>query len=99
MRPLRRAPAPGTGKEGSAGDEDPLVYEVSASVLGEVRKAKALSKVSLKTPAESVTVNDLSQRLAALTKAEADLVAAGSIVRLERVEAEIFHVDTVLASA
>jgi valyl-tRNA synthetase len=82
-----------------AGAEDPLVYEVASSVLGEVRKAKALSKVSLKTPAERVTVDDLAERLHALGRAESDLLAAGSILKLERIEAEAFRVDTVLASA
>ena len=50
---------------------DPLVYEVAAEVLAEVRKAKSTQKVSLATPVASVHVVDTAERLAALEAARA----------------------------
>ena len=51
MRPLRRAPAPGTGKEGSAGDEDAptdaSVPAPSAVGVAEVSKEAGLTHGAL----------------------------------------------------
>jgi valyl-tRNA synthetase len=77
---------------------DAGVYRAAADVLTAVRKEKALAKVSLRTPAELVTVRDSAERLRALTLAEADLREAGGIAKLETVEADGFAVETVLAA-
>ncbi|HEX9124567.1 MAG TPA: valine--tRNA ligase [Actinomycetota bacterium] len=77
---------------------DAAVYRVAAEVLTAVRKAKAMAKVSLRTPAELVTVHDSVERLRALSEAEADLKEAGGIVKLETVEAEALAVETILAT-
>jgi valyl-tRNA synthetase len=76
---------------------DPGVYEVAAAVLSAVRKEKALAKVSLKTPVDSVTVHDTGDRLRLLSRATSDLREAGNIRAVEQEEADTFSVDTVLA--
>jgi valyl-tRNA synthetase len=63
---------------------DPLVYEVAADVLAEVRKAKSTQKVSLAAPVARVHVIDTPERLAALEAAQDDVRAAGKIAVLER---------------
>jgi valyl-tRNA synthetase len=67
----------------AAGDGDPMLFDVAAAVLGEVRKAKALQKVSLRARAERVVVRDSPERLAALPAVEADLREAGNIGDLQ----------------
>ncbi len=76
---------------------DPGVYEVAAAVLSAVRKEKALAKVSLKTPVDSITVHDTGDRLRLLSRATSDLREAGNIRAVEQEEADTFSVDTVLA--
>jgi len=76
---------------------DPEVYAVTATVLTAVRKEKAMAKVSLRVPAERVTVRGDAQRLARLALARTDLLEAGNIERLETAEAEEPSVETVLA--
>jgi valyl-tRNA synthetase len=78
---------------------DPEVYEVAATVLSAVRKKKALAKVSLRVPAEDVTVTDSPERLAKLALAEADVREAGNIVRLATAEGDEPSVTTELATA
>jgi len=78
---------------------DPLVLDVTAAVLGEVRKFKALNKQSLRARAERVVVRDRQERLAILETVAADLREAGNIERLETVEGDGFAVETTLASA
>lgn len=62
---------------------DPLVYEVAADVLAEVRKVKSTQKVSLASPVDRVHVIDTPERLAALEAARRDVCDAGRIARLE----------------
>ena len=62
-----------------------------------MRKEKALAKVSLKTPVDSVTVHDTQDRLRLLSLAAADLREAGNIRAIEQAEADAFSVETVLA--
>jgi valyl-tRNA synthetase len=94
---VHRAPWPDVAElDTLAGD--PAVYEVAAAVLTEVRKAKALAKVSLRTPVERVTISDAAPRLELLASAEADLREAGSIAALATEPADAFAVDVVLAA-
>jgi len=82
------------------GDADPLVFEVAADVLAAVRKAKSEQKSSLRTPVARVVVHDTAERLAALARAESDLLEAGKIAELTteigaelRVEVELAPID------
>ena len=97
---VHRAPWPGTEYlEAAAGDADPLVYEVGAWVLGEIRRTKALAKVSLKTEVEQVVVADVAERLVALAGAERDLREAGKVRALVTTEAADPSVQAVLQQA
>jgi valyl-tRNA synthetase len=58
---------------------DPLVYEVAAAVLAEVRKEKSAQKRSLASPVAHVLVRDSDARLAALAAARGDVCDAGKI--------------------
>ncbi len=82
-----------------AGGADPAVLDVTAAVLGEVRKFKALNKQSLRARAERVVVRDRPDRLAILESVAADLREAGNIERLETMEGDGFAVETTLVSA
>ena len=95
---IHRAPWPGPDELAVAADADPEVYAIAATVLTAVRKEKALAKVSLRVPADTVTVRDTAERLAKLTLSEADLREAGNIGELLRVEAAEAGVDTVLGN-
>ena len=90
-------PTSGEVREIPGADCDPGVYAVAAEVLSAVRKEKALAKMSLKTPVDSVTVHDTQDRLRLLSRASADLREAGNIRAIEQEEADTFSVDTVLA--
>jgi valyl-tRNA synthetase len=89
-------PSAGELTEASEGG-DPAVLDMAASVLGEVRKFKALNKQSLRAEAERVVVRDTPQHLAILETVAADLREAGNIAKLEAVEADQFAVETTLA--
>ena len=69
-----------------AGEGDPLVAEVAAGVLGEVRKAKTEAKRSLKTAVDRVVVTDTAARLAALGTAVLDVHDAGIIGEVDLAE-------------
>jgi valyl-tRNA synthetase len=58
------------------------VLEVSAEVLGLVRRAKTTAKRSMRAPVARLTVTDSEGRLAALAAAERDLRDAGGVVEL-----------------
>jgi valyl-tRNA synthetase len=96
---VHRASWPTAAEAGeAAGDDADLgVYEVGAAVLTAVRKEKALAKVSLKMPVESVTVRGTQDRLRLLSLAASDLREAGNIRAIEQAEADEFSVETVLA--
>jgi valyl-tRNA synthetase len=91
-------PAEGELAQAAAG-ADPAVLDVTAAVLGEVRKYKALNKQSLRARVERVVVRDTPDRLAILEAVAADLREAGNIERLETIEGDAFDVETTLASA
>ena len=63
-----RGPGVGDGDDDGVGG-DPLVYEVAAAVLAEVRKVKSTQKVSLAAPVARVCVVDTAERIAALEAA------------------------------
>jgi valyl-tRNA synthetase len=77
---------------------DPLVLEVAADALAEVRKAKTESKQSLRAEVASATVRDTPDRLTALRAAEADLKEAGHIADLVTAESSDFAVTVELAA-
>jgi valyl-tRNA synthetase len=76
---------------------DPDVYEAAAEVLTEIRKAKALAKVSLKVPARRVTIHATAERLAQLEQAIDDVREAGGIQALDLLEAGETSIDVELA--
>jgi valyl-tRNA synthetase len=80
---VHRASWPEPG-ELPAADGDPAVLDVAATVLGAVRKSKALRKVSLKTPARSVLVRGSQDQLRRLSAASEDLGQAGGIQILQQ---------------
>jgi valyl-tRNA synthetase len=82
-----------------AGDGDPLVLEMAADVLGEVRKAKTAAKVSLRAEVQRALVRDTPERLAALRRGEGDLRTAANIAALETAEAEQLSVEAELVPA
>ena len=88
---LVAAAASGEGRrEGTA-------LEVTADVLREVRKAKSQAKRPMRAPVTRVVVSDTAERLAALELGEDDLLQAGSIERVERLEADEFGVEVELS--
>jgi valyl-tRNA synthetase len=76
---------PSTGGFPTGGE--PVVYEVAAWVLGEVRKAKALAKRSLRTDVERCVVRDTTERLRILREVERDVAEAGKVRSIDHVEA------------
>jgi valyl-tRNA synthetase len=97
---IHRAAWPSAAELERAGaGDDPVLYEAAAWVLGEVRKAKALAKRSLRAEVELVTVNDLAERLKLLRGVERDLREAGTIAEISYAEAADPAVDVVLAPA
>jgi valyl-tRNA synthetase len=78
--------------------EEVTALEVTADVLREVRKAKSQARRPMRSPVERVLVRDTAERLAALALGEADLLAAGSIESLEKVEEAEFSVEVELAA-
>jgi valyl-tRNA synthetase len=67
---------------------DGEVYRIAATVLGAMRREKALAKVSLRAPVARLVVRDTPERLAKLTLAEDDLREAGSVEKLEVVDTD-----------
>ncbi|HEX6331283.1 MAG TPA: valine--tRNA ligase [Actinomycetota bacterium] len=90
-------PTPDELAEASAGG-DPIVHQVAAWVLGEVRKAKALAKRSLRTEVERVVVHDTEERLKVLRGVERDVREAGTVAELVHAQAEEPSVEVVLGS-
>ncbi|MEY2405027.1 MAG: valyl-tRNA synthetase [Acidimicrobiaceae bacterium] len=72
-------PTPG---EVAADGGDPLVLEVAAEVLGQVRKAKTTAKKSLRADVALVIVHGRPEQLAALEAARSDVMEAGRIAEL-----------------
>jgi valyl-tRNA synthetase len=76
---------------------DPVVFEATSEVLAAVRKVKSEQKRSLMTPVTRVVVHDRAERLAAITRAEADLREAGKIAELATEVAAELRVEVDLA--
>jgi valyl-tRNA synthetase len=89
------APTEAGGENGRASES--IALEVTADVLKEVRKAKSQAKRPMRAAVTRVVVRDTAERLAALALGEGDLVEAGSIETLERVEDGDFSVEVELA--
>jgi valyl-tRNA synthetase len=84
-----------------AADGDAMIFEVAASVLGDIRKAKTEAKQSLKTEVAGVVVRDESARLDAVRSALNDITDAGNVtgeVELVEVTSADAQVDVTLAS-
>lgn len=94
---IHRAPWP-TPEElrGVAGDANPLVSTVAATVLGEVRRAKSEAKRSLRTQAERVVVRGSTEQLSALDAAARNVRAAGRIANLDLVPGNELQIDVTL---
>jgi valyl-tRNA synthetase len=84
-------------KELEVASADPAEYEVAAWVLGEIRKAKALAKRSLRTEVLRADVRDTKERLKLLQSVERDVREAGSVTAFEYVEADEPSVEVDLA--
>ncbi len=69
-----------------AGDESPLVFDVAADVLGEVRRAKTEAKRSLRVGVDKIVVREPETRLAALARALSDLRDAGAVATVELIQ-------------
>jgi valyl-tRNA synthetase len=101
---VHRASWPDAGElaaEGGAGaderEREEIALDVTADVLREVRKAKSEARRPMRAPVLRVIVRDSAERLDALELGEGDLLQAGSVERLETVEAEEFAVEVELA--
>jgi valyl-tRNA synthetase len=91
---IHRSPWPET----TGADGDPLVFDVAADALAQVRKVKTEAKRSLRTAVDAATFRDSADRIAALRAAEADVRDAGAIAALTLEEGEP-AVDVALAPA
>jgi valyl-tRNA synthetase len=91
---IHRAPWP--TKSELATDTDASALDVAASVLGEIRKAKALAKRSLRTEVRRAVVHDTVERLAHLERVRTDVVEAGNVAMLETNAADHLAVDVEL---
>ena len=95
---IHRAPWPTTDDfPPAASSVDAAVYEVAASVLGEIRKAKTEAGVSLRADVESVVVRDTAERLALLAPALGDVQESGNVATLTTEAADEPSVEVVLA--
>ncbi|MGH2863750.1 MAG: class I tRNA ligase family protein, partial [Solirubrobacteraceae bacterium] len=82
---------------GAARAQEEVALEVTADVLREVRKAKSQARRAMRAPVTRVVVRDTAERLAALALGEDDLLGAGSIELLERIEDREFAVEVELS--
>jgi len=95
---VHRAPWPESATlRAAAGDGDPLVLDVAAAVLGEVRKAKTTAHASMRAEVDRVVVHDTPTRLAALAQAAADVGDAGRVADMVTEEAVELSVDVTLS--
>ena len=76
---------------------DPLVLEVAAEVLGQVRKAKTEAKKSLRVDVSLVIVRGTPEQLAALEAARSDVMQAGRIAELRTEPGDELEVLVTLA--
>ncbi len=96
---VHRSAWPTAGELSGHAGGDPLVLDVAASVLGEVRKAKTVAQVSMRADVARVVVRDTAARLAALGAADGDVRDAGRIADLVTEEAAEPSVTVELAPA
>ena len=61
----------------TAGDVNPLVTEIAADALREIRRIKSDAKARLSMPVATATVHDTAERIALLTPVAEDLADAG----------------------
>ncbi|MGH2637063.1 MAG: class I tRNA ligase family protein, partial [Actinomycetota bacterium] len=93
---VHRAAWPAPEELATSEGGDPVVYDAAAWVLGDVRKAKALAKRSLRAEAQRVVVRDSPERLEALREVERDVREAGNVSEIEYVAAAEASVEVVL---
>jgi valyl-tRNA synthetase len=86
-----------TADELGAVDADPLVLDVAAAVLGEVRKAKTAARASMRADVTLCIVRDVAARQDALDFAAEDLREAGRIGQLATEESDRFSVEVELS--
>ncbi len=86
----------GSGSSGGA-ERAGSVLEVTAEVLGQVRRAKTTAKRSMRWPVTTLRVADTPERIAALLSAEDDLRDAGGVATLITTEADQPVVDVELS--
>jgi valyl-tRNA synthetase len=67
-------------------------FELAASVLREVRKAKTIAKVGIRSPVAQLIVEDTAPRLAVFRLVAGDVCAAGVVGELELRDAETLRV-------
>jgi valyl-tRNA synthetase len=101
-RELAAAGADGAGageapSPAGAGEREQVALEVTADVLGEVRKAKSQARQPMRAPVRRVLVRDTAERLHALELGSGDLLLAGSIEELETAADGEFAVEVQLA--
>ncbi|MGQ0744111.1 MAG: valine--tRNA ligase [Acidimicrobiales bacterium] len=83
------------GAGGQAGD--PEVLSVAAEILGEVRRAKAAAKTSMRAPVACLRVSAPPATLAAVGAAQIEISDAGCVAELLTVEGDSLSVDVDLA--
>ena len=94
---IHRAAWPSTAElDDATAGADPAVYDAAAWVLGEVRKAKALAKLSLRAEAERVIVHAPEEQQKLLRDVERDIREAGNVAAIEYVESAEPRVEVVL---
>ncbi len=94
---IHRAAWPTADECGTSVALDTDVYATAATVLGQVRKAKAEAKVTLKTRATEVVVAGTPDQLQALARAQDDVREAGNIDELRTEPSDDLGVRTTLA--
>jgi valyl-tRNA synthetase len=75
---------------------DPVVWELAAQVLGQVRKAKTTAKKSLRADVERAVVRGTPEQLDALHAASDDVKEAGRIAELVTEPGEALSVEVTL---
>ncbi|MBK5224716.1 MAG: valine--tRNA ligase, partial [Acidimicrobiia bacterium] len=79
---VHRAPWPSVDELGGAVEPHPLLLQVAASALGEIRKAKTEAKRSLRTEATHVRIEGNAASIEALELAAGDVREAGVVAEL-----------------
>jgi valyl-tRNA synthetase len=96
---VHTAPWPdASGLRSIADDGNPLVFEVAAAALGDVRKAKTEAKRSLKWPVERIVVRDHEARVRALQAAIDDVRDAANAADATTEVAAEATIEVTLAS-